>query len=50
MNDKEKQKQEVLWNNARESKLARKEIANSTPKHRDATPRGRVLNIRSRGR
>lgn len=42
MTPQEKHKQEVLWKNAKDSKLARREIAKSTPKHRDATPQGRV--------
>jgi hypothetical protein len=42
MKDKEKHRLEVLWKNARDSKVARKEIAISTPPHKNTTARGKV--------
>jgi hypothetical protein len=49
MNDREKHVQEVLWKNARESKLARREIASKTERHKDTTAKGRLEKAR-RGR
>jgi hypothetical protein len=38
----DKHRMEVLWANAKASKLARKEIAQATPAHTRTTPRGRL--------
>jgi hypothetical protein len=36
MKDADKHKAQVLWQNAKDSKLARREIARMTAKHKDA--------------
>ena len=40
MKDADKHRAQVLWNSARESKVARKEISRMTPKHKDAGKMG----------
>jgi hypothetical protein len=51
MTPQEKHRLEVLWANARESKLARKEIARATAQHQAATAKGRIeAERRRRGR
>jgi hypothetical protein len=36
MNARDRHRAEVLWQNAKDSKVARKEIAGMTAKHKDA--------------
>lgn len=45
MSSRDKHKAEVLWQNAKDSKVARKELARMTDKHKDATPRGRISKL-----
>lgn len=49
MDDRQKQRLEVLWKNGKDSKLARKEIARTTPRHKATTAKGR-LELARKGR
>lgn len=50
MTPAEKDKMHVLWKNAKDSKLARREISRQTPAHKTTTPKGRIDALKGKGK